>query len=176
MMQLSFFTDKGFRISWTLVDIGFLGSQEFKNELSIKEVCKYARTLLMEQKHPDDLLIEFEWESYLDEGIVDEYIKRLVKKENISRELEYRKWRVVYVAKMIELLPKDPLYGLLGLGEIWLKMNNPSDMPHIIQGVGNTIGPVDYYTKKNYDDLLQKHYEWLGNETQEIINIQNQVN
>lgn len=46
MIQLKDFKDKGFNVSWKLINIGFHGSEEFYEELSSKDIINYAISIL----------------------------------------------------------------------------------------------------------------------------------
>lgn len=82
--------------------------------------------------------------------------------------LELRKWRLVLLSQALKNLPKDPLYGLIGLTEFWNEFGFPPDSPHTVQGVGNSIGPSEYYTQENLDRMLSRHLEWIEREREAI--------
>jgi hypothetical protein len=164
MIKLSDFKVYNFSISWTLIDIGFLGSECFKNELSTEDIISYADSVIATEDEIDDLIIELEWSKNLDELSMDYYVKELAQKETVDREIEFRKWRVIYVDKKIKHIYKDYAQGLLELGEIWIALDFPEDSPHIFQAVNSKLTPNQYYTQENYEALLEKHHEWVKKE------------
>ena len=164
MIQLKDFKDKGFNVSWKLINIGFHGSEEFYEELSSKDIINYAISILesdfkdsVYKRLVEEIACEYE-ENY---EKLDYNIKELVKLENnIDYKLEFRKWVYMYVSINLKK-NSDNIQGLIELTELWAKLDFPDFSPHIVQGVNNDIIPQDYYTTENYNYLLRKHFEWL---------------
>ena len=173
MIQLKDFKDKGFNVSWKLINIGFHGSEEFYEELSSKDIINYAISILesdfkdsVYKRLVEEIACEYE-ENY---GKLDYNIKELVKLENnIDYKLEFRKWVYMYVSINLKK-NSDNIQGLIELTELWAKLDFPDFSPHIVQGVNNDIIPQDYYTTENYNYLLRKHFEWLEGELKNIQN------
>ncbi len=173
MIQLKDFKDKGFNVSWKLINIGFHGSEEFYEELSSKDIINYAISILesdfkdsVYKRLVEEIACEYE-ENY---EKLDYNIKELVKLENnIDYKLEFRKWVYMYVSINLKK-NSDNIQGLIELTELWAKLDFPDFSPHIVQGVNNDIIPQDYYTTENYNYLLRKHFEWLEGELKNIQN------
>lgn len=173
MIQLKDFKDKGFNVSWKLINIGFHGSEEFYEELSSKDIINYAISILesdfkdsVYKRLVEEIACEYE-ENYKK---LDYNIKELVKLENnIDYKLEFRKWVYMYVSINLKK-NSDNIQGLIELTELWAKLDFPDFSPHIVQGVNNDIIPQDYYTTENYNYLLRKHFEWLEGELKNIQN------
>jgi hypothetical protein len=95
-------------------------------------------------------------------------------KECTTYEIEFKKWVIMYVLKHLPNENTEYVQGLLDLGGIWVDLKFPEYSPHIFQGGYNNISPIEYYTADNYKMLLNKHKEWIKQETikiqqQEII-------
>ena len=89
---------------------------------------------------------------------INKILKKLSLKEKTTFNLEFRKWRIIYVINTIKNIDKnDYISGLIELGDLWEKLGYPQDTPHIIQGRFNTFTPEEYYTEENYKFLLIKH-------------------
>jgi hypothetical protein len=164
MMQLKEFSDLKLDITWNLIDIGFRGSENFKNELSAKEIINYSSDLL--NQGVDNLRIAelaAEKDSNIDE--IDNLIRSLAKSEkDVDRGEEQQKWTVAYVVKCLKTKYSNCVDGLMELGNIWLKIGLPSNTPHVFQGLNNDIPPADYYTCENYDRLYDAHLKWVQKE------------
>lgn len=154
------FEKLGMSITWTLIDIGYKGSEAFKDQLSVQEIINYA-ILLLESGQVNEKIINIAGESHQNEEKANEYIKILAKSENVDRELEYEKWIVWYVNHGVQEKFEDPITGLLELGNLWLSLGEIPDCPHVFQGVNNDILPEEYYTRENYERLYNAHKEWL---------------
>ncbi|MDR2163324.1 MAG: DUF2247 family protein [Clostridiales Family XIII bacterium] len=166
MMELREFTTAGFEITWKLLDIGFRRCKYFVGCLSPRTVIDYAQSQLEETEDEQILMLAAEYEDDI-EGI-DACLCLLAKRENTSFELEFRKWRVLYVRDSLPKTNTDYVAGLIKLLEMWGKFDFPDDSPHVIQGRYNQIAPEDYYTEDNYKILLKKNQDWIHKEIDEI--------
>lgn len=172
MIKLKNFTDFDFKISWTLIDIGFLGDEIFAHSLSIEDISAYVDSLVERSDNPDDLLIEFMWEPVKNEGVVESYIQKFVEKEIVSRDLELRKWHVVYVATHLKK-ESFPSEGLMELGEIWTDLQYPANSPHVFFIMDKPMPHDKYFSMDNYNHLYNKHLQWIRDEVTEINRIEN---
>lgn len=171
MIKIEDFEELKLKITWKLLDIGFMGSETFRNELSSQEVIDYAIFEMSNDNNDEDVIglaCEYSKNTY----DVNDYLKKLVSKENTTYEIEFRKWRVVYVKKQLIEPADDYLNGLLELGDIWVKFDFPEDSPHIFQGINNNIAPGQYYTEENYKKLFEKHLMWISDEINHINSLQ----
>jgi len=166
MIKIEDFRELEFKITWRLLDIGFMGSETFRNELSSQEIIDYAIFECNNNNDEDVINLACEYSENIDE--VDSYLKNLVSKERTSNEIEFRKWRVVYVKKQLSKPNTDFINGLIELGDIWAKFNFPEDSPHIFQGRNNDITPEQYYTEENYKNLLKNHFIWMSDEISKL--------
>jgi hypothetical protein len=48
------------------------------------------------------------------------------------------------------------------MNEFWGSFGYPQDSPHVVQGVGNSISPQEYYTEEIAGRALEEHQRWLG--------------
>lgn len=169
MIKIVDFEELKLNITWKLLDIGFMGSTHFRNELSSQEIIDYAIFEMSKNSdNEDEDVINLACENSKNIYKVNDYLKNLASKENTTYEIEFRKWRLVYVKKQLLKPADDFLSGLLELGDIWVKFDFPQDSPHMFQGRNNIITPEQYYTEENYKILFQKHLNWLLEEIDKI--------
>lgn len=111
-----------------------------------KEICELAGAYVSEQEEIFDLLCE------------------LAEQENSQIDFEARKMRAVIVSNVLRTKEDNCINGLMNLTDLWIGLGCPNDAPHIIQGRGNDITPMEYYTVENYNFLYKKNIEWLSKE------------
>ena len=170
MIDLDEFRNLGLNITWTLIDIGLKGDKTFYNELTPKDILHYAASVLEQDVYPQAVgELAGTPENDIDE--IDRYVKILASQEGIDRDKEFQKWVVCYVNHHIQKKHDNPIDGLMELGDIWLKLGMPNHCPHIFQGVNNNISPKEYYTLQNYENMLQRHTDWIKNE---LFNLQSE--
>ena len=168
MIKLDDFRTAGFPITWKLIDIGFKGSDKFANQLLSSDIVDYAISRMGDDCEDSDIVdLACEYEANVWE--IDKYVKRLSQRENSQYDIEFWKWRVVYVLKKLPDPNTEFIHGLMDLGDIWIEFDFPEDSPHIFQGRNNCITPEQYYTLENYHALLQRHHEWADNEIKHIL-------
>jgi hypothetical protein len=96
-------------------------------------------------------------------------LDRLAGHHGQSLESARRKWRAVALEALLEQLGDDPLYDLLHLGDFWDIWNiSGHPGPHVVQGVGNTLTPSEYYNPGMLAQILVAHREWLAREFYEL--------
>lgn len=101
---------------------------------------------------------------------IEKILENLSLREQTVFNLEFRKWRVIYIVNTINNINKtNYISGLIELGNLWEKLGYPEDIPHIIQGRFNMITPEEYYTEDNYKFLLMKHEKWIVSEIKFIL-------
>lgn len=162
MIKLDEFIKLKLPITWTLIDIGFKGSDIFFGELETLDIIEYAESLLYLDNYYAEVA-ELAGEKKENIFEVDKYIKILSSYENCCWELEFEKWTVCYVNKCIQTKYDNCIYGLVELADIWVKLKMPKDSPFVFQGVNNSIKPEEYYTMQNYEKLYQSHVDWVKN-------------
>lgn len=169
MIKLTDFKKYGFHITWKLIYIGFRGNEIFKYNLNAKDVINYAIEQI-ENNIDDDLVYELAcmYETEIEE--IEKILENLSLREQTVFNLEFRKWRVIYIVNTINNINKtNYISGLIELGNLWEKLGYPEDIPHIIQGRFNMITPEEYYTEDNYKFLLMKHEKWIVSEIKFIL-------
>jgi hypothetical protein len=92
----------------------------------------------------------------------------LTEKEPASYELEFRKWRVLWIRDSLPDSDANHTFGLAKLEDLWARFDFPDDTPHVIRGKGNAITPDEYYTEDNYKTSLKKNQDWVNKEINEI--------
>lgn len=168
MINLEDFKKLGLEITWTLIEIGLNGKDQFQPQLNSKDVIEYAvQKLLLNSDESEDVILLAGTNSR-DIQEVRELLRKLAKSENINSEGEFKKWEIVYILKLISNLSEDFIQGLLDIGDAWAIFDFPDDSPHIFQGKGNTITPKEYYTKKNFEYIIIQHKKWLCEQIQKF--------
>ena len=163
MIKIKDFIQKGFKISWTLLNIGFYGGTIFKNQLNTQDIIDYAISKMESgDESLDVVLLASSHTAKIEE--VSELLKALSKNEKVNIDVELRKWRAIYVLKNLPNKQDGYIQGLIDLGNIWVMFDFPDDSPHIFQGRNNSITPEKYYTQENYERLLEFHRGWLEKE------------
>ena len=169
MTNLKEFRELGLKITWLLLFIGYKGNPVFSNELTTNQIIEYAidtysfnttNNLLLE------LIIEKDTEK------ISRLLEKLSDIEDTCFDIEYRKWRALFVSKKIAKKNSSYIDGLFELGDIWIKLGYPDDSPFVFQGRKNNILPEEYYTQQNYEILYSKHHAWLTDELKFIKNSQ----
>ncbi|MDO3621701.1 DUF2247 family protein [Ralstonia pseudosolanacearum] len=88
-------------------------------------------------------------------------VAHICEMRNIDLDRAKRKWRAVALEELLSHLGSDPVYDLIALSEFWTEWGSATDAPYVAQGVGNSLAPEDYYTKRNLDEAINRHREWL---------------
>lgn len=96
------------------------------------------------------------------------YLEIICNEENVDLQVSGRKWRCVALSLLLESLPSDYVYGLIGLNDFWNEWGGDVNSPNIVQGVGNNISPSEYYTMDNYRLLVNNHQKWLNEELEHL--------
>lgn len=167
MMKLEEFRKLNLSITWTLIDIGYKGSEIFQDELFSDEIIDYAISRLSDDNYLDEVA-ELAGERVENTEEINRYVKILSAYEGYDFEKEFEKWVVCYVNKNIQKKYDNCIDGLIELGDIWIKLGMPKDSPHIFQGVDNCISPQEYYTIENYENLYQSHINWVKNKQYKV--------
>ncbi len=161
-----------FDITWEIIRLGWLGPGDFQRQLSVDEISAFAEVEI-EKAYGIKLDYISELCVTKDEESIDENLMHL--SPEIS-ERTVRIWRVLLLKELLDILPDDPLKGLIELTDFWLKFGNPEDSPHTIQGVGNIIQPLEYYTDQNYINIISKHKTWVDKEKNNLLEIGSRKN
>ena len=168
MVKIKDFIEIGFKISWTLLNMGFNGSEMFKKQLEGQDIINYA---VAKMEGGDDSLevVSLASTNATNDNAIDELLVKMASNENIDNDVEYRKWRVIYVLKHLPNDQVDYIQGLIVLGDIWATLDYPNDSPHVFQGRNNLMTPNEYYTQENYFQLLKNHREWIDKEVSQVL-------
>lgn len=170
MTRINQFTEKGLRVTWTLVTMGFSGSSKFKGQLSGREIVEYAITRVINGDASPQVLMLAGTDAR-DTEQIGCLLNKLSQGENVDANAELRKWRAIYVANHLPTDKDDYIHGLVALGDIWAYLDFPDDSPHVFQGRNNMITPMEYYTPDNYKRLLDAHKSWLEKEITQLKDV-----
>lgn len=156
-----------FKITWKFIKIGYLGYESIQPQITKKDICDYAYSLLEKSSSDFDEIAQLIGEK-ADDYEFNRILEKLAKHENSNMELQVHKWIIYLTERMISNLDNDYFEGLLNITEFWISLGQPKYAPHIYQGVGNNLMPQEYYNQGMYDLLKNKHKEWLKEEIQKI--------
>ena len=136
-------------------------------QLEGQDIINYASTKIEEGDESVDVVL-LASSHIVNTEEINELLIKLSKSEKVDCDIEYRKWRVIYVLKHLPNIHDDYIQGLIELGDIWASLDFPDDSPHVFQGKNNSITPNEYYTQENYIRLLESHREWLEKEITDL--------
>lgn len=71
------------------------------------------------------------------------------------------------LTRLLETLSADPLQGLLALMEFWLPARD-TDCPLTFPCKDGSPSVEDYFTRSNYNAMVQRNRAWLSEEISEI--------
>jgi len=167
MMKITDFIENDIKVSWKLLYLGFGGDAKFSGQLTGRDIVSYAISKSEENDCPLDVILLASANERNTEEIRG-LLKKLSSDENTDIDIEFRKLRVLYVIQHLPNIDEEYIQGLIKLGDIWAHFDFSSDSPHAFQGLNNTITPEKYYTKENYEKLLQSHRNWIKQEIFEL--------
>ncbi len=155
-------------VNWMTVLVGFAVPPEPGMPLTSEDVINFAIDQMAAGVEPSDEMLAVAGASSMDTELIGAALRRLAAGVTTASAVEQRKWRLLAVCDLVDSLPADPLYALLALTEFWAAMGFPPDMPHTVQGRGNTLSPVEYYTDANRDREVEGHRSWIASEIEEL--------
>ena len=158
MITLEDFKNNNLKINWKVIDIGCLGSEIFKNELSYDDIINFSLEEFDEKNKLILRIVASDRDGYQEMGYL---VQELANMEKSEYKLAFEKWKLVYIKKNFPKLNKNVIQGLIELNDLWVKLDFPEDSLCILQGVKNNISPQEYYTEENYIYLYNRHLNWI---------------
>lgn len=158
---------KRFCVNWTSLLAGFRGFGRYRRLVTLSDIDQFASDNLALSSDSDPQLIKLIDVSGRNSDQVEATLVSLAERSHSAFEREVRKWTVCLLEEQLHELPDDPLYGLLCLTDFWCGLDFPAYSPHQVQGRGNNVDPLSYYTAENYWETLRRHKQWIENETRE---------
>ena len=131
MITLNDFKNNNLKINWKVINIGCLGSEIFKNELSYDDIINFSLEEFDEKNKLILRIIASDRDEYQEIGYL---VQELANMEKSEYKLEFEKWKLVYVKKNFPKLNK----------------NIKEEYPKII--LPNKIS-ILYFDKKKYGSL-----------------------
>jgi len=171
MKKLRMLIEKQLKPNWTTILIGWEGPGKYPHQITPKEVIDYATELATNDDNQPESVWMLAGANENDMDGIGNLIRQLAQSENADRDTELRKWRVVLVEEALSKLSSEPLYGLIGLTELWEKFDYPIDSPHVMQGINNNLSPKEYYTQGNYNQVIERHRKWIESEFRVLRNV-----
>ena len=161
----------GFKITWTLLKIGYEGQDFLPKLISSDAISQYAECLVETMESGYELIVQLI--SPADEMEFCQVLEKLAQAEKVQQSVQQRKLRVYVVLEALETLPNDYFNGLLELTDTWVSLGLPDDCPHVVQGRNNSYTPQEYYTQDMFDSLLAKNKQWAKAEIEYIKSLEN---
>lgn len=174
MIKLNDFKLVNLSVNWGTLMIGWEGPGHFQTQLSISEIQKFAEEWLSITDKNNDIVSDLIINDGSDFITLKENLEFLWKQSKSDLLLEQQKWRYVLLKKLIEKIAKsnDYMQGLIELTDFWAMFDFPEDSPHVVQGRGNKMSPVDYYTEETFKREIKEHQEWLNKELVKLQKLQ----
>jgi len=105
MIKLDDFINMGFRITWTLIEIGFKGSKQFFGQISSDEVINFAINKLEENNEQSEEVILLASENKANHHKIDNLLKKLSRNESCDWDkeiiLDIRNIKMVYLCRTL---------------------------------------------------------------------------
>lgn len=171
MIKLHDFKANRLSLNWETILIGLEGPGKFPAQIMPKDVVAYAIDLILQDDNQSDNIWVLAGLNEIDKSEIKKLVQELANSEKIVREVELDKWKVMILGKVLNELSNEPIYDLIKLTEFWERFDFPADNPHVVQGVGNNISPEDYYTKENYDIIINSHKKWIERKLTQVRGI-----
>jgi hypothetical protein len=150
----------GLPVTWAVVRAGWEGIRMLGPQLTAQQVKAFAQTRIGTAE--DAMLADVAVLCYpADDQAIGAALARLA--PGVC-ERAVRAWQAYLLARLLDDLPTDAVDGLCALTDFWAAFDFPEDMPHAVQGRGNTLGPREYYDQANYRRLVSDHRQWLRQE------------
>jgi hypothetical protein len=161
MSRLKTLQALGLPVNWRTVLVGFVGPGKLGRLLKPEDVLSYAEDAIAQGDTSDEVVALAVSD---DSEEIERHLRTLSSHEQLSVEREEKKWRVLLLKEALADLPRDPLSGLLALTSFWERFDFPEDSPHVVQGRGNKLSPIEYYTEDNFRDAVERHAGWIERE------------
>jgi hypothetical protein len=123
----------------------------------MKDAVEFASQIL-ERNASDPHALQTVTLTDSDSGEISRIVYSASNNENACEAEELKKWIVYLLSRQLEDLPNDPLDGMVALAEFWNAFNFPKDSPY--ESPKNATVVSEYYSKRNYLRLVQKHRSW----------------
>ena len=172
MNKLCVLKNLGFKISWNLIAMGLYGNDEIPPSITHIDVIDYLDDLMTDIDEQTDNIIALICEKE-DHTKFDGLLKELASEDISNISVAKRKWRACLLKDLIDNINEDYLQGLLELMDFWVSMGKPDDCPQTFPNSDNNKSIQDYFTQASYEFNLNKNREWLNEETQSIVKLEN---
>lgn len=166
MNALVFMRSLGLKISWKLMAVGLYGDGGAPAELTRQEVLDFLDLCLTREGPQMARIIAILCEEN-DHDAMDAKVKEFAGLDGSDLSLQKRKWRAYRLARLLEELSADPLQGLLALMEFWLPARG-TGCPLTFPRKDGSPSAEEYFTRSNYDAMVQRNRTWLSEEIGKI--------
>ncbi len=166
--RLNLFKELKTDINWKTIYFGWKGIGRKDRLIEINEIVNYAIGTAVNNSDCESEVLEIASIYKGNSDGVEELLKSLSEKELSNDEIEIRKWILILLVEVLKGLSVEPLYGLIELGEFWSQFDYPDFMPFQLQGRGNNISPEEYYTRGNYEKVIESHRKYVDRELEKL--------
>lgn len=159
--MISKFEVRNIEITWTLLLICFDSKNLPKNctyeqrFISGDEITNYAANSM--EFNDDPQIVSLAILSGDEHEEILYLLRQLSNKEDCDYDLEYKKFRAMYIYENLPDSDDDFMHGILKISEIWDKLGFPADSPNIYYKFND-------FSQSNFKNLLDINKTWLHNE------------
>lgn len=153
----------GLPINWSVIKLGWEGIGSFGRVLSGGEIEDYACEYINKAKDFEIMPV-----SDLCSGQnIDDSLQILAPKYSDN---DVRVWLVYLLAGVLENASNNYIDGLSDINSFWGSFNFPDYMPYSVQGLHNSTSAIEYYSAKNYAEVLKLNQCWLEEQIELLRN------
>ncbi|MBR6049842.1 MAG: DUF2247 family protein [Clostridia bacterium] len=164
----------GFKITWKFLNIGLKGYDVLTPQISKEDIFDFVDSLLTRVNDETDNIVSLicvkgnNMQS-------NELIQELADNDDSKNDIQFRKWQVFLLKKVIDKRIADPFEGILSLQEFWASMGVPSNMPTFFPRFANSNEAKIFYSKPSYDNIINVVSAWQSQEITAIINAEKHI-
>ena len=157
-MMIKEFEDKGINVTWTLLFMCFNSNNILENNryeqrfISGRDIIDYAIELLTDTSNPQ--IVSLAIQNVDDEENILGLLQKLSEEENMDYQLEFRKFRAMYIYVNLPRASENYVHGILKISEIWNKFGFPEDSPNIFLKFSD-------YSQENFEKIVEINEKWL---------------
>lgn len=162
-------------IDWGVILLGWKGIPECDPIFSTDNIVHFViKEVEKKEEYIPFALIELYSAALLSKEEVTLYLEDMCNEEEIDLEISFKKLLLIVLEMNLEFWSKNDDYidCLNELMNFWMLWGNPEGNPHTFLKPYRDMNPDDYYSyysKENYEQILNANKCWLEQEKQLIV-------
>lgn len=151
-------------VDWGVLLLGAKGLPI--GQISIQFISDYAvkRLIKIDPNDPEFIInSDLCLHKSIDADLIEE-LSQLCGLSGVDIDKSKMKWVVFALIDLLQKLGNDYIYGILEINNFWNEWGDFKGSPNLIQGVDNYISPDDFYTKTNYENIINSNWSWANSE------------